>query len=95
MNLKAIEFTQIQALARSARTSRVPPIRHNSLGLDPAPVQDTYSVWPPAAPLTSELLPACGKWWLKFLLGRAQRGSPRWFTNKIKQNTNKKQVRAS
>ena len=36
MNLKAIEFTQIQALARSARTSRVPPIRHNSLGLDPA-----------------------------------------------------------
>ena len=84
MNLKANEFMQIQALARSACTSRVPPIRHNSLWLGPAGVGTLIPFGRLAAPLTFRLTSACGKRWLKFLLGRAQRGSPRWFANKIK-----------
>ena len=48
--MRAIEFVPIQALARSACTSRVPPIRHNSLWLGPAG-WDTYSVWPPPGAL--------------------------------------------
>jgi hypothetical protein len=94
MNPKAIGSVQIQALARSARSQRYRQSGITRLGLVPQ-ARDTYSVWPPPAPLTSELISACAERWLKFLLGRAQRGSPRWFTNKIKENTNKKQVRAS
>jgi hypothetical protein len=82
--MESIEFMQIQALARSARTSRVPPIRHNSLGLEPACAGHLFR------------LAACGaldlraslcvrKMVAEISVGQSTRGSPRWFTNKIKQ----------
>ena len=83
--MRAIEFVQIQALARSACTSRVPPIRHNSLWLGPAG-WDTYSVWPPPGALDLGLTSACGKRWLKFLLGTSTtRKGKRWFAKQNKQ----------
>jgi len=62
--MEAIGFAQIQALARSARTSRVPPIRHNSFGARSRRRGDTYSVWPPPSALDLRASPACGKQWL-------------------------------
>jgi len=91
--MESIEFMQIQALARSARTSRVPPIRHNSLGLEPACAGHLFRLAACGA-LDLRASPACGKRWLKFLLGRAQREGA-LVHQQNQTNTNKKQVRAS
>ncbi len=91
--MEAIEFVHIQALARSARTSRVPPIRHNSLWLGPAGAGHLFRLAACGA-LDLRASSACGKRSLKFLLGRAQREGA-LVSQQNQTNTNKKHVRAS
>jgi hypothetical protein len=87
INNKTVPFLQKPGTARSARPQGYRQSGITRLGSVPQ-ARDTYSVWPPAAPLTLGFF-RVRKPVAEISVGQSTTRRPRLLANKIKENTNK------